>query len=130
MASFHCEGGTDIAKVDPGADPLTADDDGALVDKLKGGDYAELIASAQKGKEAQDAAQALCLQKNGDITKSDPHTAFYAPKSAPAAPEPTYEDDLKRLRQERMRQMQDEQLWRKLGHGELRQERMRRMQDE
>lgn len=115
-----------------GADDKTAvDNEESLVDKLRSGDYAEIIASAQKGHEAQQAAAQLCLQKDGGVVKADPHSyAFHKGKAEKEDPnkewdfkgkeESSYEDDLKKLREARMQQMRDEQRWRKIGHGDLR----------
>lgn len=104
--------------------PTTEDGEEALLDKLRSGDYGELIASAQKGQDAQKAAAELCLQKDGSVVKADPHKAFYSQAGPEAKTDylekTSYEDDLKKLRQERMRQMQDEKRWKELGHGEMR----------
>lgn len=114
--------------------PCEATAQEGLVDKLRGGDYGDLIASAQKGHHAQQAAAEmmaakangpatdLCVTERG-VVQADPHTAFYkgpAPQSNYDDDKISYEDDLKKMRAARIKEMQDEKRWKKLGHGELR----------
>jgi len=102
------------------------DDAEALVDKLKGGDYAEVIKTAQSAADAQ-----LCLRPDGSLAHRAPHTAFAGlaamqasaaatTAEAPAQKAEDEEDELTRLRKARMAQMRDEQVWRTQGHGNLR----------
>eukprot|EP00927_Polykrikos_kofoidii_P021667 TRINITY_DN2043_c0_g1_i1.p1 TRINITY_DN2043_c0_g1~~TRINITY_DN2043_c0_g1_i1.p1 ORF type:complete len:251 (-),score=57.26 TRINITY_DN2043_c0_g1_i1:138-890(-) len=92
----------------------------ALVDKLRGGDYKDLVKSAQNTQEAQ-----LCLQANGNVVKADPHSAFVKggaapPPPAPPAPKEDPEDELRKLRRARLAQLKEEQGWKAQGHGSLR----------
>jgi len=100
-------------------DPEAADDDAAeaLTDKLRSGDYGEVIQTAQSAAEAQ-----LCLRPGGGVKKADPHTAFagLAAAQAAAGAEEDPESELRRLRQARMAQLKDEHAWRRQGHGSLR----------
>jgi len=95
---------------------MAAEDDAAedLVDKLKGGDYADMIKSAQSAHEAQ-----LCLKADGGVSKSNPYTAF-AGGAAQAPAEDDYETDLRRAREARLAQLKEEQTWKIQGHGSLR----------
>lgn len=99
-----------------GGDGNTGEDDQveSLADKIKGGEYADMVKAATAGNEAQ-----LCLGPGGAITKQSPHTAFTGMNVNPTSQE-NRDDELRRLRQQRMAQMQAEQGWRQQGHGSLR----------
>merc|ERR1719162_2830590 len=97
-----------------------ADECDSLVDKLKGGDYGEMIKVAQK---AQDAQQ-LCVTAAG-IKKGDPYSCFARADPYPAAgptPPPAEDPDeeIKKLRAARMDQMKQNAAFRQQGHGSLR----------
>merc|ERR1719343_1275233 len=98
------------------------DEQEALVDKLRGGDYASMVDTAQKSHDAQmqmqmqQQAGQLCLRADGDVRRMDPLSAFVgtgtasqagqaqaaAEAAAKAAAPESEEDELKRLRRERM----------------------------
>jgi len=92
-----------------------------LTDKLRCGDYNEMIQSAQKASDAQHETAQLCLRSDGHVSKADPHIAF-AGVSQVVNP-PIYEDadaEMRRLRAQRMSQFKDEAFFKKQGHGSLR----------
>ncbi|CAE8733100.1 unnamed protein product, partial [Polarella glacialis] len=103
---------------DPHAQRESKEDDASesLVDKLKGGDFSNVIESAQKAGEAA-IEQQLCLTAGG-IKRADPHTAFAYQTHAPPPEDP--EDEMLRLRQARKMEMQAQQAWKQQGHGSLR----------
>mmetsp|Transcript_5434 Transcript_5434/g.16156 ORF Transcript_5434/g.16156 Transcript_5434/m.16156 type:complete len:234 (+) Transcript_5434:74-775(+) len=98
------------------ASPGPANEDAAeaLTDKLRSGEYGEVVSTAQKAAEAQ-----MCLRPGGGIAKADPYTAFAGVGQAPQGEEDP-DAELRRLRAARMAQMRDEHAWRRQGHGELR----------
>jgi len=115
----------------------TANDDfnESLVDKLRGGDYKDMYKTAESAHEAQQGMQqrALCLKADGSVSKGDPLSAFKGTGTASQAyqaqklaekqqekPKESEEDELKRLRRERMAELQTEHVWRQQGHGSLR----------
>jgi len=111
------------------------DEQDGLVDKLRGGEFKDMYNTAERAQKAQDgmAAQQLLLKADGSVGRGDPLTAFkgtgtaseayQAQKAAEIAREPpkeTEEDEMKRMRRERLAQLQNEQSWRQQGHGSLR----------
>lgn len=103
-----------------GGDGAAGEEDDAegLLDKLKGGEYADVVATATASQQAQ-----MCVGPGGTISKQDPRTAFAISKDDPRVLQQQPEDrdaELKRLRQARMKQMQEEEVWRQQGHGSLR----------
>lgn len=92
----------------------------ALLDKLRSGEYSEVVKTATSAAEAQ-----LCLQADGNVVKSNPYTAF-APGGVARPPQTAADaagdddDELRRLRQARLAQLKDEQFLRWQGHGVLR----------
>mmetsp|Transcript_59947 Transcript_59947/g.126914 ORF Transcript_59947/g.126914 Transcript_59947/m.126914 type:complete len:242 (-) Transcript_59947:94-819(-) len=103
---------------------MAADDQAeGLVDKLRGGDFDDMIKQANQATQAQ-MEQQLCLRSDGNIVKGDPYTAFAGVAQALENRKPVDDEDpqaeLKRLRAQRLAQMQDEAVWRQQGHGSLR----------
>jgi len=96
----------------------------SLVDKLKGGDYKDMVKMAEDAQEAQTKAAQMCLKADGRITKENPMTAFAGVRQAglavTAADGQGEQDELKILRRQRMEKMRMEQAWKKQGHGSLR----------
>eukprot|EP00928_Gymnodinium_smaydae_P011838 TRINITY_DN1432_c0_g1_i2.p1 TRINITY_DN1432_c0_g1~~TRINITY_DN1432_c0_g1_i2.p1 ORF type:complete len:277 (-),score=66.22 TRINITY_DN1432_c0_g1_i2:97-927(-) len=96
-----------------------------MLDKLRSDDFKGLVQSANDAHDKQN--EQMCLGSDGSITKANPYTA-YAHRSTVGTgthdslkPQPVSEDDeLKKLRAQRMAQMQQEQSWRQQGHGKLR----------
>jgi len=81
-----------------------------------GGDYADLIQTAQEASDAQARAQ-LCLRPDGKMVHADPSTAFSNLPSQPPADDDA--DELRRLRNARRTALQEEHKWRQQGHGSL-----------
>eukprot|EP00414_Alexandrium_minutum_P003851 CAMPEP_0113818336 /NCGR_PEP_ID=MMETSP0328-20130328/189_1 /TAXON_ID=39455 /ORGANISM="Alexandrium minutum" /LENGTH=233 /DNA_ID=CAMNT_0000786271 /DNA_START=65 /DNA_END=766 /DNA_ORIENTATION=+ /assembly_acc=CAM_ASM_000350 len=101
-----------VRDLSPG--PGSEDAQEALADKLRSGEYGDVVTTAQKAAEAQ-----LCLQSGGGITKADPYTAFAGLAQA-QAPLEDPDDELRRIREARKAQLRDEHAWRRQGHGQLR----------
>lgn len=99
-----------------------ADDDHAegLVDKLKGGDYKDMVKTAQSAHDAQQAAQQLCLDAAGGVSKASPYTAFAGMGQQQAPVEDELDVELRRAREARRAQLRAEQTWKQQGHGTLR----------
>jgi len=90
----------------------------ALTDKLRSGEYSEVVAAAQSAAEAQ-----MCLQPGGGITKANPFTAFAGQSQIQAqaqVPAEDPDDELRRIRMARLAKLRDEQTWKRQGHGQLR----------
>jgi len=97
---------------------MAADDDAAeaLVDKLKCGDYGDMIKQAETAQNAQ-----LCLQADGGVKSANPYTAFAGQaKAQQNVEEDSYEAELRRARDARLAQLKAEHTWRHQGHGSLR----------
>jgi len=86
-------------------------------------------ATAQQDQQKEQIQNQLCLTADGSVTKANPLTAYRGGQGAPRAPqpgepfkapEPSEDDELKKLRAQRMAQMQQEKSWRASGHGRLR----------
>jgi len=98
---------------------VAADNDAeSLLDKLRSGEYSDVIKTAQQASESKAQAQ-LCLQADGSVARGDPSTAFRGMRAAPA-PVDEKEDEWQRLRAARMARLRDEDTWRRQGHGKLR----------
>lgn len=98
-----------------GGDDATGEDDAveALADKLRGGEYKDLVNAAQSGTEAQ-----FCVGTDGNVSKRDPYMAYAGMNSTVHQEDPDAE--LCRLRQARMAEIRTEHEWRQQGHGSLR----------
>lgn len=106
----------------------------ALVDKLRGGDFDQLVDGSTKMMEKQmeqQMEQQLCLQADGDIVKGNPFDVCKPGKrtSADADGNSTSDDcppllDLEQIRQARIAEMKTQKKmndhWRSLGHGRYR----------
>jgi len=94
-----------------------AEDDEAedLVDKLRGGEFNDMIQAANQAQDAQ-----LCLQADGGVKRADPYTHFAGTAPPVQAKDSSGDDELKRAREARMAQLKHEHTWRQQGHGSLR----------
>eukprot|EP00933_Yihiella_yeosuensis_P017013 TRINITY_DN14337_c3_g8_i1.p1 TRINITY_DN14337_c3_g8~~TRINITY_DN14337_c3_g8_i1.p1 ORF type:complete len:257 (-),score=62.65 TRINITY_DN14337_c3_g8_i1:56-826(-) len=100
-------------------DPTDASE--ALIDKLRSDDFSGAVAAAQtaanSAMEAQSQLSELCLRADGRVTRADPLSAFVAPEPPPTAEDP--DEELRKIREARKKQMQEEKSWREQGHGSL-----------
>lgn len=102
-----------------------------MLDKLRSDDFKGLVSSANNAHKQQERQMdQLCLGSDGSVTKADPLSAYaHLGKQRAAAgqgheqaqaPEPSEDDELRRLRAARVAAMQQEQSYRSAGHGKLR----------
>jgi len=101
-----------------------------LVDKLRHDDFKGLVKSANDA-HGQQLEQQLCLGSDGSVSRADPYSAYAhisgqrhgaaaASGGLPEHQQPSEDDELRRLREQRLAQMKTEHSWREQGHGRLR----------
>lgn len=109
------------------------DDDEALLDQLRSGEFDDMVKTATAGQEAQFAAadkvheaKQFCVKADGSVGKADPYTQFALDNGGILGAKPIQpkedegEKELKAIRAARIKAMQNEQTWKRQGHGKLR----------
>jgi len=94
-----------------------------LVDKLRHDDFQGLVKSANEAHGQQ--LEQLCLGSDGSVTRANPYSAYahisgqQHSAAVASGEQPSEDDELRRLRQQRLEQMKKEHSWREQGHGRL-----------
>lgn len=102
---------------DKSHDVPDCDNNEALVDQLRSDNFDGVVAAAMDA--AQGATEQLCMMQDGSVGRADPYTVSARPGPQQAA-EDDAEAELRRMREARKKQLQNEQMWKAQGHGKLR----------
>lgn len=111
----HCEFGSFLGSAERSCNDQSQNE--ALVDQLRTDDFDGVVKSAMDAAAGVNAQ--LCVQQDGSVARADPYSVSCRPGPLQAA-EDDAEAELRKMREARKKQLQNEQLWKAQGHGALR----------